>query len=370
MVNKGMKRVLSLIATVIIVISTTLITVSSDTVRNYKIEEIGLQISLPAYMNVITRQTSTSDEVYKKYGTSGKDLADLNMYLVAYSADATQTLTVTVSNDSNSKKVKNYNTLSESQLNTIKKTYEEDEDCQSCSIENYNNLVYFTSMINSKINHSDDAEVTYSMQGDTLVDGKYYHFNLVSADGVVSDDDKELLTSVLESATYDSEKGFWDANIITFVCIVGGILVLLIIFVIIISRRRKKKLRKRLREIDEEIHNNDRKRNREREKARKNRHTATGANRPDAFFDGVDGYETSENMDKIEKDLIREAHRNVENLTEETKNTSTDKVDYSDFFEEYENTKNNRTSQRPPRRDNSRRNEKNKRSKGSSRRKF
>ena len=345
MVNKGMKRVLSLIATVIIVISTTLITVSSDTVRNYKIEEIGLQISLPAYMNVITRQTSTSDEVYKKYGTSGKDLTDLNMYLVAYSADATQTLTVTVSNDSNSKKVKNYNTLSESQLNTIKKTYEEDEDCQSCSIENYNNLVYFTSMINSKINNSDDAEVTYSMQGDTLVDGKYYHFNLVSADGAVSDDDKDLLTSVLESATYDSEKGFWDANIITFVCIVGGVLVLLIIFIIIISHRRKKKLRK-------------------------NRHTATGANRPDAFFDGVDGYETSENMDKIERDLIREAHRNVENLTEEPKNTSTDKVDYSDFFEEYENTKNNRTSQRPPRRDNSRRKEKNKRSKGSSRRKF
>ncbi|MFQ9784379.1 MAG: hypothetical protein ACLRX1_04710, partial [Ruminococcus sp.] len=120
----------------------------------------------------------------------------------------------------------------------------------------------------------------------------------------------------------------------------------------------------------EEIHNNDRKKNRERDRARKNRHTATGANRPDAFFDGVDGYETSENMDKIERDLIREAHRNVENLTEEPKNTSTDKVDYSDFFEEYENTKNNRTSQRPPRRDNSRRNKKNKRSKGSSRRKF
>lgn len=370
MINKGTKRLLSLVAMMIIMISTTLITVSGDTVRDYKIQEIGLKISLPAYMNVITRETSTNDEVYKKYGTSGKDLTDLDMYLVAYSADATQTLTVTVTEDKNSKKVKNYNTLSESQLNTIKDSYQKNDGCESCSIENYNNLVYFTSMIQSKINNSTDAEVTYSMQGDTLVDGKYYHFNLVSADGAVSDDDKDLLTSVLESATYDSEKGFWDANIITFVCIVGGVLVLLIIFIIIISHRRKKKLRKRLREIDEEIHNNDRKRNRERDRARKNRHTATGANRPDAFFDGVDGYETSENMDKIERDLIREAHRNVENLTEEPKNTSTDKVDYSDFFEEYENTKNNRTSQRPPRSDNSRRNKKNKRSKDSSRRKF
>lgn len=42
----------------------------------------------------------------KKYGTSGKDLTDLDMYLVAYSADATQTLTVTVTEDKNSKKSK------------------------------------------------------------------------------------------------------------------------------------------------------------------------------------------------------------------------------------------------------------------------
>lgn len=87
MINKGTKRLLSLVAMVIIMISTTLITVSGDTVRDYKIQEIGLKISLPAYMNVITRETSTNDEVYKKYGTSGKDLTDLDMYLVAYSAE-------------------------------------------------------------------------------------------------------------------------------------------------------------------------------------------------------------------------------------------------------------------------------------------
>lgn len=104
MKNKGTKRLLSLVVIVIIMISTTLITVSADTVRDYKIQEIGLKISLPAYMNVITRETSTNDEVYKKYGTSGKDLTDLDMYLVAYSADATQTLTVTVTEDKNSKK--------------------------------------------------------------------------------------------------------------------------------------------------------------------------------------------------------------------------------------------------------------------------
>ena len=141
MKNKGTKRLLSLVVMVIIMISTTLITVSADTVRDYKIQEIGLKISLPAYMNVITRETSTNDEVYEKYGTSGKDLTDLDMYLVAYSADATQTLTVTVTEDKNSKKVNNYNTLSESQLNTIKNSYQKDEDCESCSIENYNNLV-------------------------------------------------------------------------------------------------------------------------------------------------------------------------------------------------------------------------------------
>ena len=135
MINKGTKRLLSLIAMVIIMISTTLITVSADTVRDYKIQKIGLKISLPAYMNVITRETSTNDEVYKKYGTSGKDLTDLDMYLVAYSADATQTLTVTVTEDKNSKKVKNYNTLSESQLNTIKDSYQKNDGCESCYFE-------------------------------------------------------------------------------------------------------------------------------------------------------------------------------------------------------------------------------------------
>lgn len=363
MINKGIKRGFLLICVVALLVSTAFTTVFADTVRAYKMKEIGLTVSLPAYMNVITRETSTSDEVYKKYGTSGEDLTELNMYLVAYSADTTQTLSITVTEDKNSKKVKNYNTLSESQLNEIKDNYSKDKNCMSCTIETYNDLVYFNSMINSQLSDGDENSdySMSSMQCDTLIDGKYYHFNLISADGAISDDDKELMTSILESAVYDSEEKFLDANIIGFVGIVVGVLVLLVIFIIIISHTRKKKLKKRLKELDDEIQNNDRRRNRERDIARKNRHTATGAERPDAFFDGVDGYETSANMDKIERDLIREAHRSVEEYStpensEETKNTN-EKVDYSDFFEKYENTNNDGAEkrQRSSRKRNSRR---------------
>lgn len=352
MINKGIKRGFLLICVVALLVTTSLTAVFADTVRNYKIKEIGLTVSLPAYMNVITRETSTNDEVYKKYGTSGEDLTELNMYLVAYSADTTQTLSITVTEDDNSKKVKNYNTLSESQLNEIKDNYSEDKNCQSCTIETYNDLVYFNSMINMQLSESSEISdySMSSMQCDTLIDGKYYHFNLISADGAISDDDKELMTSILESAVYDSEEKFLDANIIGFIGVVVGVLVLLVVFVLIISHTRKKKLRKRLKELDDEIQSNDRRRNRERDRVRKNRQTATGAERPDAFFDGVDGYETSANMDKIERDLIREAHRGVEEYstpenTDETKNTE-DKIDYSEFFDEYEKTKNHGADKR------------------------
>ncbi|MCH5202941.1 MAG: hypothetical protein J1F17_07015, partial [Oscillospiraceae bacterium] len=104
-----------------------------------------------------------------------------------------------------------------------------------------------------------------------------------------------------------------------------------------------------LQAIDNKLYEDDRKERLNREKARRNRNTATGADRPDAFFDGVDGLESAQNIDKLERELIKDAHRQAQEYSTQDVYDSTEEYgkepnDYSDFLDRkrQKNTKENR----------------------------
>ena len=355
-VGKSLAIVLALF-----VIATSVITAFADTDHQYSIDELKLSVKLPTYMDVVTRNLSTNDEVYKRHSKSVLNFQEYGIYLQAFSQDGKQILTITMDQDENSKTVDNYNTLDDSQLASIKEKFSQAENCQSCSMDTYNDIIYFDSIINTP----SDGSTLYVTKADTLVNGMYIHYTLQSNDGEIDEADKEFMTTVLKNVRYELEsKSIFDRDIMTFIWIIGTVLVVIIISIIIYNIIRKKKRQSRLDIIDDRMYRNDRKDRQQAENARKNRNTATGAERPDAFFDGVDGIASSEDIDEIEKALINEAHQQVseyadkystQDAYDETEEYGKEKAEYSEFLGEDRNSVRERRKKRVSDRKNSRR---------------
>ncbi len=355
-VGKSLAIVLALF-----VIATSVITAFADTDHQYSIDELKLSVKLPTYMDVVTRNLSTNDEVYKRHSKSVLNFQEYGIYLQAFSQDGKQILTITMDQDENSKTVDNYNTLDDSQLASIKEKFSQAENCQSCSMDTYNDIIYFDSIINTP----SDGNTLYVTKADTLVNGMYIHYTLQSNDGEIDEADKEFMTTVLKNVRYELEsKSIFDRDIMTFIWIIGTVLVVIIISIIIYNIIRKKKRQSRLDIIDDRMYRNDRKDRQQAENARKNRNTATGAERPDAFFDGVDGIASSEDIDEIEKALINEAHQQVseyadkystQDAYDETEEYGKEKAEYSEFLGEDRNSVRERRKKRVSDRKNSRR---------------
>ncbi|MGN0459913.1 MAG: hypothetical protein ACI4HL_03260 [Ruminococcus sp.] len=338
MKNNIVKRIASLFLLLIIVLGTGVLSVSAEEQTQYTIDELKLSLKLPSSMDVVTRNVSTNDEVYKKHQTNIENLVDYNIYLQAFFQDNSQVFTLTMNQDDNSKEVKNYNTLSEEQLNEIKENYIKEENCKSCSMDKYNDIIYFDSIINTQ----KDDETIYVTQADTLVNGMYVHFTLQSQDGEIDQADKELMNSILESAVFELEgDSKLNDTIMTFIWVVVIVIVVVIVALIIFMLIKKRRKENMLRAMDSELYVGDREERRAVQETRKNRNTSTGADRPDAFFDGVDGLESSESIDKIERELIREAHRNAEEYStkeiyDNTEEYGKEHTNYREFLGEKE----------------------------------
>lgn len=329
--NKVVKVLSSLFVTAIILATAVVTAVAKE----YTINDVGVTVNLPDDMEVVTRETASPDEVYKKYNAKGQNFGDYGIYIQGFSQDKTQIFTLTVTQDENSKKVDNYNTLSEEMLNQLKDNFTTAENCQSCSMDTYNDVIYFDSIINTPSQDEKNSFV-YVTQADTVVNGKYYNFTLQSLDGEISQDDKEVMTEILQSVVYDDlDKEILSENVYKFIILIVAVLVAIIVVILIVLLIKKSKKKKKLEERNREIYHREKAERQQTRINRQHRNTATGAERPDAFFDGVDGLESLDNMEQLEKELIKEAHQQYQLQVDEEEN--------SDFFHLDENNGNRKT---------------------------
>lgn len=312
------KRIISLLSVTAILFLFPL-GVRAEKLTVYNIEDADVSVSLPADMEVLTRSTPENSELFTKHNTARGNLLSGNIYLQGFSADESQVITLTVTEDNNSKNVYNYSLLTESQLESIRETYVQTDSCKGCTVEKYNKVIYFTSFVNQK---DAGGNIIYLEQSDTVVNGRYVHLVLQSQDGELNNADKEFMKQVLENIKFQVKPNpTTDKNILYLIWGTVGVLgfVIIVMFFSMIFRKRRKK--KALQRINDRMYNRDSKHKKEVEKRRQNRHTAMGAERPDAFFDGVDGFETSQSMDKLERRLLREAHTRYDEQVKQQENT-------------------------------------------------
>ncbi|MGN0488794.1 MAG: hypothetical protein ACI4HO_05995 [Ruminococcus sp.] len=200
--------------------------------NTYEVKDIGVTISLPDDMLTVTRDSKKTDPYFGKfkldYSETMSDFTEGNIYLQSKKQDSSLTLTVTMTESQESEKIKNYNDLSESELNSIKNSYANDKTYKSCATAKYNGNTYVYLTISTK----SGKKTVQAQQANTVVGGKYYSVTLQAAKGKkLTEDNKNLMEDILTSLTI-TESNFFNDN--KEIIIFSGIILLAAIVIIVL----------------------------------------------------------------------------------------------------------------------------------------
>ncbi|MGN1051372.1 MAG: hypothetical protein ACI4QE_03630 [Acutalibacteraceae bacterium] len=206
--------------------------------NTYRLSDLSLSLNLPKTMTVITRETESTDKFFKSKGNSYKktmsEFEENDIYLKGYSRDNTQILTVTMTKDEDSQSVFNYSNLTEEQLDQVKSVFLEDKHCQSCTIDNYDEVIYFDLILKD----GTKKNPTYFAQSNTVVNGMNINITLQSLDGEISDSDRTMMQNVLGGAKFaivdtnsknnDMGTFIWVIIIVVALCAAAGTVLFMI----------------------------------------------------------------------------------------------------------------------------------------------
>lgn len=154
--------------------------------KTYKIDQLGISISLPADMSVITRSTEKSDPAYAAlgytYAAAQKEMQESDIYLKAVPKDASFEADVYMVQNEHSRDVYNFKLLTEKQLDAVKKELEADQSSQNCTVSKTDDAVFFNLETEYEIPAQGNAKATkiYSIMSYTVVNGMQVSFSLRS----------------------------------------------------------------------------------------------------------------------------------------------------------------------------------------------
>lgn len=229
-----LKIILAIIIAILMILACILPAFAVDT--KYQVEDIGLTISVPDNMRVITRDTQKDAEVFTlfDYQQTMDNFEKADIYLEG--VDTTKNnllLVVTMTTNDRSKDIDNYNSLTDEELAQVQLGYMDDANYTSCKKVNINDYTYLELMMETQ----SDGKLVQSQQYHTVVNGKNYVIILQAEGGKkLKNSHKELLTQIVNSVTIEKIPFFrlYGTTIViaSVSTVLGiGLLVLLIIFI-------------------------------------------------------------------------------------------------------------------------------------------
>ncbi len=247
-----MKKLLRLLPVLIVlIISLSAFTAFAES-TSYEIDELSMSISIPNDMLAITRDSEKTDSYFSKFNLKYKEtmnrFKDGNIYLQAMKEDSSLTLTVTMTEDKNSKKVSNYAYLSASELKSIMNKYLNDNAYKSGSVIECNNLKYIFLTMSTK----SGKKIVQAQQYLTVINGMNITLTLDAPAGEkLTSDDTEMFTEIIRN-TVITENNFFVRY--QNVLIYGGVTLLGIIIVAVVFIILLKKLRNPERKHNNIVH--------------------------------------------------------------------------------------------------------------------
>ena len=239
---------------------------------NYKIDALKMNIALPNDVYAILRSGEQNEKVLEIFKMTAEEavasLKKSNMYLKASPEDFAYDITVTMTQDEDSKTINNFTELSDKDLIEITNSLTKQKEYASCTQKKYGDVLYLSLNYHS----TEDGDDIAGIQNYTVVNGQKITITLQTRAKDLSNQQKEILEAVMKSVSFTDIKPPVKAetnedeikNMMILIYTTAGVCIILFIVLIsvLISRSRKKK--KLLAEIE---NNNETKSKPEEQKA-------------------------------------------------------------------------------------------------------
>ncbi|GEM_PF-1585023 len=203
-----LKRAVSCAVIFLLLVSAFHITASAAD-KSYQIEELGMSITLPDNISVITRQTKETDTAYAALGytyeQAQKVMKESDIYLKGVPKDASYEVEVYMVKNEHSSSVYNLKLLSEKQLAAVKEELEADENCTGCTLTQTSDMVVFNMETKYEIPAQDGAKpvTVYSVMSYTVINGMQVSFSLRSLGSPVTVAQHGIFSAAASSITFD-----------------------------------------------------------------------------------------------------------------------------------------------------------------------
>ena len=214
----------------------------------YKIDEIdGMQLTVGTEMMAVTRNTDSSDGYFNLpnngYNEVMKKMKDGDIYLLA--TDSQQSITVAVSmfENKDTKKIDNYNRLTESELSDIVVGYQQSSDGTTYSASTVDEVVQDIVWIDFEFRATVDNSVYKQYQANTVVNGKNISVTIQRNGSDVIGSDYDVLKSIVSSVKFT--KSGLPKNFLMYIIIGAAVLVIIILIIILIVAKRARRRRKK-----------------------------------------------------------------------------------------------------------------------------
>lgn len=218
---------------------------------NYKIDALKMNISLPNDVYVILRNGTQNEKALEVFKMTEKEAVDSlkksNMYLKASPDDFSYDITVTMTQDNDSKTINNFTELSDKDLIKITNSLTAKEEYTSCTQKKYGDLLYLSLNYKSK----EDGDDIVGIQNYTVVNGQKITITLQTRAKELNEQQKAILEAVMKSVSFTeiqppvkaetNEEEIKNTMMLVYITAAVCIVLFVVLIAVIISRSRKKK---------------------------------------------------------------------------------------------------------------------------------
>ena len=218
---------------------------------NYKLDALKMNIALPNDVYAILRSGEQNEKALELFKMTAEEavasLKKSNMYLKASPEDFAYDITVTMTQDEDSKTINNFTELSDKDLIEITNSLTKQKEYTSCTQKKYGDVLYLSLNYHS----TEDGDDIAGIQNYTVVNAQKITITLQTRAKDLSDQQKEILEAVMKSVSFTDIKPPVKAdtnddeikNMMILIYTTAGVCIVLFIVLIsvLISRSRKKK---------------------------------------------------------------------------------------------------------------------------------
>ena len=225
---------------------------------NYKLDALKMNIALPNDVYAILRSGEQNEKALELFKMTAEEavasLKKANMYLKASPEDFAYDITVTMTQDEDSKTINNFTELSDKDLIEITNSLTKQKEYASCTQKKYGDVLYLSLNYHS----TEDGDDIAGIQNYTVVNGQKITITLQTRAKDLSDQQKEILEAVMKSVSFTDIKPPVKAdtnddeikNMMILIYTTAGVCIVLFIVLISVLISRSCKKKKLLAEIE------------------------------------------------------------------------------------------------------------------------